>query len=234
MLQNEDSQKRSAHIDLLIVISSKAEVSFTELEPILDIVYLKDQHVSCSLHNEGNVLEGLRNGHIFYSLNFIPENLVYDDKALSYPVTSPETLCTIKQLALEKFTGCHDKATDFYNSALSLNQVRSTPITLFMLHQAVELTYRGLLLSLNAYDKKTHEIRVLKKYIRRCAQPLNECFPGIKVEHKLLEILDTAYLRARYEENYAIEDNDLALLFEKVKLLLISSKEFVENVTRKR
>jgi len=109
MMQNEDSQRRSAYIDLLIVISGKAEVSFTELEPILDIVYLKDQRVSCSLHNEGSVLEGLRNGHIFYSLNFIPENLVYDDKVLSYPVTSLEALQKMKQKALEKFMGYYYK-----------------------------------------------------------------------------------------------------------------------------
>ena len=130
MMQNEDSQKRSAYIDLLIVISGKTEVSFTELEPILDIVYLKDQRVSCSLHNEGSVLEGLRNGHIFYSLNFIPENLVYDDKVLSYPVTSQEALQKMKQKALEKFMGYYYKASDFYDSALSLSEIRSSPITL--------------------------------------------------------------------------------------------------------
>lgn len=36
MLRDKDSQQ-SAYIDLLLIIPSKSEVSFTELEPILDI-----------------------------------------------------------------------------------------------------------------------------------------------------------------------------------------------------
>ena len=225
---NEDDN--SEYIDFFIVISGKTGVPFTELEPILNIAYLKDQRLSCSLHNEGNVLEGLRNGHIFYSLNFIPANLVYDDNVLEYPVTSKEALQTMKQQTLEKFIGYHAKAIDFYESALSLNKNRSTSITLFMLHQATELIFRGILVSLNGYDKKTHEIQALKKYIRRCAQPLNKCLPDItESEKQSLDILNSAYLRARYEENYAIRDEDRAYLFEKIMELLSFSKTYVEK-----
>lgn len=152
-------------------------------------------------------MEGLRNGHIFYSLNCVPENLVYDDEKITYPATSPEALRNLKQLTSEKFIGYYDKAIDFYNSAITLNQTRSTSITLFMLHQAVELIYRGLLLSLSGYDKKTHEIRALKKYLCRCAPQINECFPGkTENEKRLLEILDAAYLRAMYEDDYTIDE----------------------------
>jgi len=227
---HEDGQSNSEYTDLLIVISSKTTVSFTELEPILDIVYLKNQKVSCSLHNEGSVLEGLRNGHIFYSLNFIKENLVYDDKVLEYPITPPEALQTMKQNALERFIDCYDKANGFYECALFMNENRSTSITIFHLHQAAEQIFRGILLSLNGYDKRTHEIRVLKKYVRRCAQPLNECLPDANDNDKrLLDILEKAYLRSRYEDNYVIDANDIAYLFDAVKQLLFSSKDYVQK-----
>ncbi len=230
MLKTEDTNKQSVYIDLLLVISRNTGVPFTELEPMLDIAYLKDKRVNCSLHNEGNVVEGLKSGHIFYSLNCIPENLVYDDKKLTYPTTSPEALQVMKKNALEKFINYHGKATDFFDSAISLSESHSTPIALFMLHQAVELIYRGILFSLNGYDKKTHEIRALKKYVRRCAPQINECFLGISEnEERLLDILDSAYLRARYQDNYAIDENDLATLFERVKQLLSASKEFVQT-----
>lgn len=35
------------------------------------------------LHNEGSVMEGLKNDHSFYSLNFIPENIVCDNNAIT-------------------------------------------------------------------------------------------------------------------------------------------------------
>lgn len=234
MLANVDMPKQFDYIDLLITISNKSEVPFKELEPILDIAYLKNQRIACSLHKEGNVIEGLKNGHIFYSLNCIPENLVFDDKVLIYPVTSPDALKQMKQTAFEKFTGYYNKARDFYESATLLNQNRSGSIVLFMLHQAAELIYRGLLLSLNQYDKRTHEIRSLKKYARRCAWPLNEYLPDFTENDKrLLHILDNGYLRSRYEDNYPIDDTDLVELFERVKILLISSKEYVEMKTIK-
>ena len=230
MLEHKVDLNDLPYIDLFIVISAKTSTSFTELEPILEIAYLKNQRVSCSLHNEGNVLEGLRNGHILYSLNFIPENLVYDDKVLEYPIASSEDLKTVKRNALEKFIGYYEKANDFYGCAKFLNENRPNSITVFMLHQATELIHRGILMSLNGYDKKTHEIRVLKKYIRRCAQALNGCFPDVAdTDKRLLDILDSSYLRSRYEETYSISDVDTALLFEKINQLLASSKDYVQR-----
>jgi len=165
MLQHKNATDPATggHIDLLIIMSGKNSVPFTELEPILEMPYVKDQRVSCSLHSEGNVLEGLRNGHIFYSLNCIPENLVYDDKTTKYPSTTPETLQKMKNRVQEKFAQAFEKSQHFYESAVSLHKSDPSQIIAFMLHQAAELTYRGILQSLNGYDKKTHEIRAFKK-----------------------------------------------------------------------
>jgi uncharacterized protein len=230
MLNHDNENGNSDYIDFFIVISGKTGVRFTELEPILNIAYLKDQRVSCSLHSQGNVLEGLKSGHIFYSLNFISENLVYDNKVLEYPVTSTEALQTMKQQTAKKFKGYYDKAIAFYECAVSLNENRSTSVTLFMLHQATELILRGILISLNGYDKKTHEIRALKKYIRRCAQPLNNYLPDTtETEKRVLDILDKAYLSSRYEDNYVTGDEDNTYLFEKIKQLLTFSKAYVEK-----
>lgn len=67
------------------------------------LAYLNDWRVNCSLHGEGSIIDGLRKGHIFYSLQCIPENLVYDGKVTAYPVTPPETLREMKSKAYKKF-----------------------------------------------------------------------------------------------------------------------------------
>jgi uncharacterized protein len=230
MLQDRNlaTMATGGYIDLLIIISGKSEVSFREMEPVLEMAYLKDQRVSCSLHSEGNLLGGLRNGHVFYSLNCIPENLVYDDKTVTYPITTPEALLDMKNRVQEQFMKTFEKALHFYESAVSLNQKHPSPIVSFMLHQAVELTYRGILLSLNGYDKKTHEIRALKKHVRRCSPLLNNIFPDNTEDEKhLLNVLENAYLNARYGEQYDIPGNELLLLFQKVELLQTTAKEIV-------
>ncbi|WP_298737639.1 HEPN domain-containing protein [uncultured Chitinophaga sp.] len=234
MLQHKDTATTAigGFIDLLIVISGKNNVPFTEMEPVLEMVYLKDQRVACSLHSEGNVIEGLRNGHIFYSLNCIPENLVYDDKVAMYPSTTPEAMQELKQRLREQFMLNFKKAIDFNESATYLHENNPSHIIGFLLHQAVELTYRSVLQSLNGYDKKTHEIRSLKKHIRRCAPQLNSIFPDDTDEEKrLLDILENAYLKARYDSQYNIPECDLSKLFDKVMRLQETAKKIVEEKT---
>lgn len=219
------------YIDLLIVISPKNNRPFTELQPILDIAYLNDWRVSCSLHSEGNIIDGLRKGHVFYSLQCIPVNLIYDDKVTTYPVTSPEILREMKSKAYVKFEQNFANALDFHEGAVYLHENSASQLTGFMLHQAAELTYRGILQSLNGYDKKTHEIRVLKRYIRRCAPQLCNIFSDDSEEEKrILDILESAYSHSRYESDYKISKGDLNVLFEKVILLQDMAQKIVHTV----
>lgn len=232
MLHHKELKSGNAgdYIDLLIVISGKCGIPFTEIEPVLDMAYLKDQRVSGSLHSEGAIIDGLRNGHVFYTMYCTPENLVYDDNMVAFPIIASDAVQKLKAQVQVKFNGWLKKAVSFYEVAVFLRKDQSVQITAFMLHQAVELIYRGILQSLNGYDKKTHEILILRKCIRRCTPQLNNVFPDDTAEGKLLiDILDKAYIGARYDEQYSIQENDLTILFEKVKLLLETAKEIVET-----
>jgi HEPN domain-containing protein len=232
ILHHKEMQGRpnGGYIDLLIIISGKCGVPYTELTPILEMAYLKDARVSCSLHSEGTVLDGLQKGHAFYSLHCIPENLVYDDKRIPFPVTSQEIIIQLKQHLRQTFTSYFNKAVDFYESAVLLQQKQVSPITIFMLHQAAEMAYRSILQSLNGYDKRTHEIRVLKKFIRRCAPQLGDIFPAdTGKEKRLLELLDSAYLNTRYNENFTISEEELTILFERIHLLHETTQKVFEE-----
>jgi HEPN domain-containing protein len=229
---NTISGSAPSYIDLLLVISNKNNIPFAELEPIIEIPYIKDSRVVCSLHNEGVVLEALKNGHIFYTMNFIRKNLVYDDKCISYPVTTMDAIQEIKQRAKTAFLQHFDRAEDFYAAAEFLHQKGAGKIIAFLLHQAVEFSYRSILASLNGYDKRTHELHSLKKHTRRCAPQLATIFSSEAEEEKrLTELLNNAYLDSRYDTNYSVTENDLMIIFEKVKLLQDICKELVETKT---
>lgn len=214
------TESKEKYIDLLIAISPKNDTPFLELQPILDMAYLKGWRVSCSLHSEGNIIDGLRNGHIFYSLQCIQGNLVYDNKATDYPITPPEILEEMKRQSYLKFEQNFMKALDFSEGAAYLHENNGSRISAFMLHQGAELTYRGILQGLNGYDKKTHEIRLLKKLVRRCAPQLCNIFPDDSEEEKrILDVLENAYSHARYDNDFQIPEEDWTALFEKVMLL---------------
>jgi HEPN domain-containing protein len=226
------SQPTPAYLDLLLVIPGSNHTTFQELEPILEIPYIKDSRVVCSLHNEGVVAQALGNGHIFYAMNFTRENLIYEDKANNYPDIPADVIQEIKQRARAQFFEHFERSVDFYASAEALHQRKPARIIAFLLHQAVEFCYRGVLISLNGYEKRTHEIHVLKKHTRRCAPQLSTIFSSDEQEEKrLTELLNSAYLSSRYESNYEINENDLNIIFDKVKALQDVCKELVEIKT---
>lgn len=100
-----------------------------------------------------------------------------------------------------------------------------------MLHQTAELTYRGILQSLNGYDKKTHEIRVLRKYARRCAPQLCSIFSDdSEGEKRILDILEGADSNSRYVDDYDIPEGDLNVLFEKIILLQDMAQKIAHSV----
>ncbi len=233
MMQHPDTVNpvKDHYIDLLIVIPSKQRMPFSELQPVLDMAYLNNCRVSCSLHDEGTIIEGLRKGHVFYSLHCIQDNLVYDDKSTVYPITPPEILQEMKTQGRLKFEQNFSKAVNFLKVAVFLQQYNNPPIIGFMLHQAAELTFRGILQSLNGYDKKTHEIRVLRKMMRRCAPQLTDIFTEESTEERhLLALLDSAYAQSRYDEDFNIPDEDLTVLFRKVTLLQETASKVVDRL----
>jgi hypothetical protein len=59
----------------------------------------------------------------------------------------------------------------------------------------------------------------------------HDLFTRIEEEKRLTDLLEKAYLESRYENNYAVNENDLTVFFDKVKLLQDTCKELVEIKT---
>ncbi|WP_164974158.1 HEPN domain-containing protein [Filimonas effusa] len=218
-------------IDLLIVIPSSCNIKFTELEPTLEMAYLKDSRVCCSLLSESAVIDGLKEGHIYYSLYCTPENIVYDDKKNTYPIAPVDLLTEMKNKQKENFASQFKRAKNFYQCASFLHSSDDTTLVLFMLHQAIELTYRAVMKSLDYYEKRTHQIRSMRKYVRRSAPELNLVFTDdTPQERRLLDVIENAYLGTRYEDHYEIKEGYTELLLEKVSRLQDIAEQTVNEI----
>lgn len=221
---------QDSYFNLLIVISSKYNLPFSKLEPILELIYALDYKVTCSLHNEGLVRESLKSGQIYFSLNCRPEYLLYDDGQFEYPETNEEIMKVLKREARKVFATSYGKAQAFYGSALQLLEANDKTLIGFMLQQSAELTYRGILKAIFGADHKTHELRILKKLVRRASRKLCDIFKNDDPEDmKLMHQLERAYVDARYQDEYNPEEIPVNLAFEKVRLLHQAAEEFIEE-----
>jgi uncharacterized protein len=100
----------------------------------------------------------------------------------------------------------------------------------FILHQASERAYHCALLVLVLYSPKSHRLNFLRSQCEQLAPELIEAWPrGTKFERRCFELLRQAYVNARYSEFYAITNDELIWLGERVSILLT----LVETVCRR-
>lgn len=214
----------SSFICLMLLMPPSCQKSFSEMEPVLQLPWTGEVQIECSLHAETNVRHALEHGHLFYSRFIAATNLVYDSGELPpLPEAGAEAKVAYSERLKKELGEAAKRVIHFYGAAVML-QPEKPPVMAFMLHQATELTFRGVILGVLGSDKKTHEIRVLAKHAKRIAPQLSEIFLGGSEEDKrLLQLLDTAYLDARYNAAFQIEVDDMNKLQLKVNRLIRSA-----------
>lgn len=234
MLRHDDIEKGVAgrYFELMIVMPNGSS-PFKEYEPILKLSYLKSKQVRLSIHDEGQVIHGLKRGQLYYCMFFTPDRVIYEKSKFTYPVARVEHIELMCIQADEKFTKCFERASDFFVSAASEFGIISNSLTLFMLHQAVELTCRAVLDCLGGYTIKEHALKILFRHLERHAPQLVRVFNGIDVdddmeddvvdsadkdqENKLFHLLERAYIAARYDNGFDVDADAISLLLWKVK-----------------
>lgn len=90
----------------------------------------------------------------------------------------------------------------------------------FLLHQATERLYAGLLLTLTYYTPYNHNIA----FLRSLAEGLDRRLYGIwpedtRRERAMFQKLKEAYTKARYSKHYRISEEELDWLGERVEEL---------------
>lgn len=155
---------------------------------------------------------------------------MYDNGGEQLPITSGRLCKEVVTQAREVFEVNLQKSRAFYTCALGCRDSCDTAVAAFLLHQAAELVYRAILLSLMGKEVRTHSIKALIKHSRRCAPQLDFVFPrNTPEERQLVHQLEEAYLKARYEAAYSIENAVLGLLFERVWVLLDKSEQVFDR-----
>jgi HEPN domain-containing protein len=216
-----ESTEQKPYRDLLIVFADENQKTFKEHQPIVELFSMGDEKLCCSVHKLSDIHQALISGQIYFSLACTTENLVYQRSPSPLPKLLPETLERLIEQSRHGFTIGMSKARKFFEGAEYYQRVSEHALSMFMLQQAAETTFRTTAIALCGSERRTHSIRSLKRFNHRLAPQLNDIFPGgLPDEERLLQLLEDAYLKARYDAKYEVNMSDLEILFRRVSRLL--------------
>jgi uncharacterized protein len=101
-------------------------------------------------------------------------------------------------------------------------------------HPSTEHALRALLVSLTALTSYGHNLKSLIRRSCFCAPNLDAIFPkNTDKEKELFNLLNAAYVDARYSQNYEIKQEQLMLLLDRVNTLLAQTEQSFEERLQK-
>jgi HEPN domain-containing protein len=111
-------------------------------------------------------------------------------------------------------------ADDFYSAGLTFIEKRRNETAAFRLHQAAENYFKCAILVVTAYWPKEHNIKYLAKLSANLDPALRDIFPvRPPAEKRRLELLEDAYVKARYSLEWTISREDLEVLAQRIAVL---------------
>lgn len=95
----------------------------------------------------------------------------------------------------------------------------------FLLHQAAERAYHGVILTLTLYSAKTHRLNLLRDRAEAMDSRLIGIWPGSnKFERQAFDLIRRAYVEARYSDFYEVSPEQLAWMDDRIQALQFAIK----------
>jgi HEPN domain-containing protein len=152
--------------------------------------------------------------------------LLYDSGRFKLGEARELTLEQRIKKAEEDFEFWYERANRFFKHFQDDFNDNYYGIGAFELHQAVEHFYSTILLVLTNYKPKGHDLDEYGGLAASQEPNLVTIFPrDTKEQERRFELLQKAYVNARYNKNYKITKEDLEWLAERVKKLQVLTEE---------
>ncbi|MBO9730780.1 MAG: HEPN domain-containing protein [Chitinophaga sp.] len=176
--------------------------------------------VTIIVHSIDYVNARLSEGQYFFSDIKKEGILLYD--ANNIPLAEQRDLSPTdrKNIAQEDFDTWFSTAREFLIDTENALYRKSLKNAAFYLHQAAERTYNAAILVFTGYKPRTHNLGRLIRLCRDFSPEMATVFPNnTKEETHLFNLLKKAYIDARYKKDYAITEEELSVLIDRIKQL---------------
>jgi len=186
--------------------------------------------VGLIVHSLGDVNFQLSRGRPFF-IDIVRDGVVlYEFGTQSFDPPKPLS----PELAREEAQQYFDKWFKSASGALDLSKAAilkdDHSWAAFLLHQATEHYYHTVLNTLTLYSPKSHKINFLRDRAEDIARDLIPVWPrDEKFARRCFELLQQAYVNARYSPHYKISGEELAWLVERIEMLQAAVKSIAEK-----
>lgn len=224
--------------DILVIVSNKELADPKYWDKATDRVMWDKEiatPVGLIVHGAREISNFLHDGQYFF-VDLAREGIVlyeFDDRPLAEP--KPLSPADALRVAEEHFEKQFRNAVDFLKGSKFFVQEENLSLATFNLHQSVETAYSCYLLTLTNYSPPSHNLKFLRGLSEDRDRRLVDIWPR---DHQRFtawyNILNEAYVKARYSKQFEISEEALGWLQERTAELhtLIETlcKEHIEKL----
>ena len=186
--------------------------------------------VGLIVHSLGDVNFQLSRGRPFF-IDIVRDGIVlYELGTQSFDTPMPLSAEVAREEAKQYFDKWFTSAIDAFGLAKDAIAKGKSNWAAFLLHQATEQLYHTILLVRTLYSPKSHKIGFLRDRAEDVARDLIPVWPrDTKFARRCFELLQQAYVNARYSPHYKISDEELQWLVERIEMLQSEVKTIAER-----
>ena len=139
----------------------------------------------------------------------------------------------IKELAEEYYDDKYGRGDSFLKQANYAYMDHDFRMASFDLHQACENYYKSLILTFTLYSPKEHSLIELSAKAKTHSLDSSKAFPrDTQEEKRLFDLLQNAYIQARYNKLFRVTKEDIEALIPKVEQLRDITRQSCEERIR--
>lgn len=222
----DDKGEESLQLELMVLLPETASKSFDEYQNSITAACNDMASVKILIRKAQEVYSFLEQGDIFYSVVCTDKTLAYSINTVPLPFPEHLPVTEIQEKAYRTFERDTLKCDTFIDGARYYLLTKKYGIAAFMLQQVVEHLLRAIIASLMNRNIFTHNLTSLLQTCRLCAKELTTVFPrDTDKEKELFQLLNSAYVKARYTNEYEISEHEVAVLLERVEYMQFKAKE---------
>ena len=206
--------------DLLVVVEFKRRSKQERLEWRLSEAIQQSgvkHYVSVIVHDIAFINQALTDSQYFFSDIKEEGVLLYDSKRFKLGDAVPIPPKKRYEMAKEDFGYWFEKSIEFYDDAINNFKKARYHKSAFYLHQCVENLYHMMLLVFTHYKPKCHNLEKLHTLTARLDEQTADFWSFDNPDRKrLFKLLCEAYIDARYERQYTINQKDVQKMMDLV------------------
>jgi uncharacterized protein len=218
--------RKSGHpsdYDILVLTEDEYDCDSTELNTINNTCLNARLSATARVihHDIGFMNRKLETGRYFFTDIVSEGRILFDDDSLT--LSDEKVLTPVERLEIVQndFDHWFERAYRFFEFYKMGMEKRWLKEGAFHLHQTAETAYKTTLIVFTNYIPDEHYLALLGERAAAIDPGLRDVFHGENsFEHEAFTALEYAYIGARYDKRYVIDEASLIYLAERVELLL--------------